>query len=237
MLVDKWKTLEKLQELRAIEELKNGFPDKRACLSWAAKVEPLLSFNIGYKVNFSLKLQILHRDVSVYTAEPTLEEMVTILEMGIEQLKHEMDSGSEAEPVKLGSPMGDYVHQSRVKEMDALGKAKFDLTKLVQLCNELNASRRVGNLFSIVLLCRAIIDHVPPIFGAKTFSEVANSYPGTRSFKESMERLNSSSRKIADQHLHSQIRNSEVLPTITQVDFSNDLDVLLSEIVRVLKGP
>jgi hypothetical protein len=50
-----------------------------------------------------------------------------------------------------------------------------------------------------------------------------------------MNHLDSSARKIADQHLHAQVRNSEVLPNIVQVDFSNDLDVLLAEIVRVLK--
>jgi hypothetical protein len=50
-----------------------------------------------------------------------------------------------------------------------------------------------------------------------------------------MAHLGTSARKIADQHLHVQIRRSEVVPTIVQVDFSNDLDVLLSEIVRLMK--
>ena len=233
--MDKRKTLDKLQELRAWKELEQGFPDQRACLSWAAKVEPLLSFNLSYKFNFSLKLQILHRNVTVDTSGPALLEMITILEMGIEQLKHELDSEVSIAPVKLGSPMGDYVHQSRINELAAIDSKKFDLIKLIQFCNELNSSRRDGNLFSIIILCRAIIDHVSPIFGVKTFNEVANNYAGTKSFKESMERLNNSSRQIADQHLHTQIRSSEVLPNITQVDFSNDLDLLLSEVVRLTK--
>lgn len=232
--MDKRKTLEKLQDLRAWKELEHGFPDKRSCLSWAARVEPLLSFNLAYKMNFSLNLQILHRNLSTHTAEPTLQEMITILEMGVEQLKHDLESEAPIAPLKLSSPMGDYVHQSRIKELAAIGAKQFDLRKLIQFCNELNASRRDGNLFSIIMLCRAIIDHVPPVFGLRTFDEVANNYAGTRSFKESMERLNRSSRKIADQHLHTQIRNGEVLPTITQVDFSNDFDLLLSEVVRIL---
>lgn len=236
MSIDKRKTLDKLQELRAWKELEQGFPDKRACLSWAAKVEPLLSFNLSYKVKFSLKLQILHRHISVDAAGRALLEMVTILEMGIEQLKHELESEASIAPVKLGSPMGDYVHQSRIKELAAIELKTFDLIKLIQFCNELNSSRRDGNLFSIIILCRAIIDHVPPIFGMKTFNEVANNYAGSKSFKESMERLNSSSRKIADQHLHTPIRSSEVLPNITQVDFSNELDLLLSEVVRLLNN-
>ena len=236
MSIDNRKTLNKLQELRAWKELELGFPDKRACFSWAAKVEPLLSFNLSYRFNFSTKLQILHKDVSVYTAGPALEEMVTILEMGIEQLKHELESEVSIAPVKLGGTMGDYVHESRINELGTIDSKKYDLTKLIQFCNELNSSRRDGNLFSIIILCRAIIDHVAPIFGVKSFNEVANNYAGTKSFRESMERLNSSSRKIADQHLHTHIRSSEVLPTITQVDFSNDLDLLLSEVVRLLNN-
>jgi hypothetical protein len=84
------------------------------------------------------------------------------------------------------------------------------------------------------MLTRAIIDHVPPIFGAKTFNEVASNYSGTKSFKDSMLHLSNSARKIGDSHLHVQVRSRESLPNRTQVDFSRDLDVLLGEIVRIL---
>jgi hypothetical protein len=50
-----------------------------------------------------------------------------------------------------------------------------------------------------------------------------------------MANLNNSLRNIADAHLHVQIRQSEVLPTLQQVDFKADLDALLAEIVRILK--
>lgn len=79
---------------------------------------------------------------------------------------------------------------------------------------------------------RAILDHVPPVFELDDFTKVANNF-GTKSFKDSMLNLNNSSRKISDAYLHTQIRKNESLPTLTQVDFSNDLDVLLSEIVRI----
>jgi len=84
------------------------------------------------------------------------------------------------------------------------------------------------------MLVRAIADHIPPIFEKSTFTEVANNH-GSKSFKESMKNLDNSSRKISDSHLHTQIRKKEVLPNSNQVDFSNDLDVLLGEIYRVLK--
>jgi hypothetical protein len=80
---------------------------------------------------------------------------------------------------------------------------------------------------------RAVTDHVPPIFGAPTFAEVANNIGG-KSIKASLHRLETSSRHIADSVLHQQIRKREVVPNRTQVNFSNDLDVLLGEIIRRL---
>jgi len=76
----------------------------------------------------------------------------------------------------------------------------------------------------------------PPIFDQRTFTEVANNYAGTKSFKASIRTLDRSLRNIADQHLHSPIRSSETLPNARQVDFGNDLDVLLAEIVRITKS-
>lgn len=84
------------------------------------------------------------------------------------------------------------------------------------------------------MLIRAIIDHVPPIFGATNFQNVY-SQNGTKSFKQHMEHLDKSSRKIADSYLHGHIRNKESLPNNTQVNFSQDIDVLLAEICRILK--
>ena len=48
--------------------------------------------------------------------------------------------------------------------------------------------------------------------------------------------LEESARTIANIHLHREIRETESLPTMTQVDFINKLDVLLEEIVRILKS-
>ena len=71
----------------------------------------------------------------------------------------------------------------------------------------------------------------------RNFGEVANNYAATKSFRESMQHLENSARNIGDAHLHVQIRKRESLPTPTQVNFSNDLDVLLGEIVRILGIP
>jgi hypothetical protein len=129
-----------------------------------------------------------------------------------------------------------YVDSARTKELHTIKADKFDLTKLIELCKELNKSYSNGSYLAVAMLVRAILDHVSPIFGCKSFAEVASNYSGgSRSFKQSMENLDKSLRKIADAHLHTQIPKKEILPNKTQVNFSNDLDVLLSEIVRILK--
>lgn len=48
-----------------------------------------------------------------------------------------------------------------------------------------------------------------------------------------MQHLDKSLKNIADGYLHLKIRQKEVLPNETQVDFRQDLDLLLSEIIRI----
>lgn len=127
-----------------------------------------------------------------------------------------------------------FVNQNRIKELKTIKNDDFDITKLIRFCEELNSAFSLENFLSTAMLVRAIADHIPPIFGKTSFTEVANNH-GSKSFKESMKNLDNSSRKISDAHLHTQIRKKEVLPNSNQVDFSNDLDVLLAEIYRVLK--
>lgn len=127
-----------------------------------------------------------------------------------------------------------FVNQNRIKELKTIKNDDFDITKLIRFCEELNSAFSLENFLSTAMLVRAIADHIPPIFGKTSFTEVANNH-GSKSFKESMKNLDNSSRKISDSHLHTQIRKKEVLPNSNQVDFSNDLDVLLGEIYRVLK--
>jgi len=103
----------------------------------------------------------------------------------------------------------------------------------VRLCEEINAVYAVRCYFATAMLIRGVLDHVPPLFGLKSFNEVANNYSGAgRSFKDHMEHLNNASRKVADSFLHMPVRQSETLPTPQQVNSGQDLDTLLAEIIR-----
>lgn len=135
---------------------------------------------------------------------------------------------------KNSSEEGTYINKRRLRDLRKINSSKFDLRRLSQMCKEVNAAYP-KNCITVIYLIRGIIDHVPPIFGCNNFTEVVNNYGGGgRSFKELMKNLNDSSRKIADTYLHIQIRKKEFLPNQTQVNFSQSLDMLLGEIIRVL---
>jgi hypothetical protein len=128
-----------------------------------------------------------------------------------------------------------YVTPSRLLDLRNLPRRSLDPTRLIRLCEELNIAHASECHMATAMLVRGIVDHVAPVFGFKKFEEFANNYGGTASFKGSMLHLQGSLRKIADQHLHTPMRESESLPAAAQVDFRQDLDVLLQEVVRALK--
>ena len=79
-----------------------------------------------------------------------------------------------------------FVNVDRLNELRAIKSNRFDLAKLIALCEELNTCYANDCLFAVAFLVRAIPDHVPPILGHKSFTEVCNNYPGGKSFKETM---------------------------------------------------
>ncbi len=128
-----------------------------------------------------------------------------------------------------------YVNNQRIGELSKITNSNFDFVKLIQLCNEINIAWQLGNYFSVIALLRTTLHHISPIFGFKDFAQVASNYSGGQSFKKSMQHLLNSSKNIADNHLHSQIKNKDSLPNDTQVDYRNDLDFLLMEIINITK--
>jgi hypothetical protein len=139
-------------------------------------------------------------------------------------------------PGKPTPASGDpYVADERLSQLKQLSVPRFDVTRLIRSCEEINSAYISKSYMSVVMLARAIVDHVPPIFGMRSFAEVANNFGGPKSFQQSMQHLEGSLRRVADAHLHVQIRDKEVLPEFPQVDFRSAIDVLLAEIIRQLK--
>lgn len=127
-----------------------------------------------------------------------------------------------------------YVSLLRIDDLRELQLVNFDLKRLIKLCEEANICARESCWLALSALNRMILDHIPPLFGCKSFDEVANNYGGNRkqSFKKIMLEL-VAFKNISDRNLHSQIEKVETIPTVQQVDFSKHLDILLDEIIRI----
>lgn len=181
-----------------------------------------------FQHNKSMELDLALTDDSVFELLK-LESNRKLAELDVKIAKARTASAERA-------AASDAIAESRLAELRGLSTAEFDLKKLVRLCEELNTTYREGCYFATAMLIRGILDHVPPLFGQGTFKGVANNYAGGgKSFKESMQHLENAARKVADSHLHMPIRKSETLPVAQQVSFGSQLDVLLSEIVRILQ--
>lgn len=214
--------------------LNSKFPDTGLSADWAAQNNSNLVMGDCYYDDpsswtvFRMTVQTRLR----WLGNLPLRAQITGLSAPAQIQNEAMQAGRKE--IKLNTTSRAYVDPDRINELKALSSGSFDLTKLICLCEELNICFAGECYLSMVILTRSILDHVPPIFGCASFQQIANNYSGAKSFKEAMQNLENSSRKISDYYLHSQIRKSEALPNVTQIDFSNNLDFLLAEIVRVL---
>jgi hypothetical protein len=111
--------------------------------------------------------------------------------------------------------------------------SRFDLRKLIALCEELNKAAENSAWYSVAFLTRAIIDHVPPAFGCTTFAQVVGQVPG-KHLKPAAQALDSFARKVADLHLHEPLKPQLSLPNETQMHVAHYLDVVLGEVERGL---
>ncbi len=172
-------------------------------------------------------------DVKLTSADQTL-----IIHHGtllMQYLSEKVKSKEEIKTNKVNTEI--YVHLDRINELTGIKSNEFDLTKLIQLCKEINIAYQNDCYYSVAMLLRSIVDHVSPIFGYKNFSEFSNNNNKLSvSAKESMKRLDESCRKISDGILHQHIRKKESLPNTVTVNYTNELDILLSEILNKLKG-
>lgn len=198
----------------------------------AIEAKAMLSSELGALNEFSTNLfQAINAGSGGYFGGPSLAAVKNaraIVEGGLNQIRRNTGSASKI----IGQT---YVDTSRLSELRSQTLAAWDAARLIRLAEELNIADANRCYMSVAMLVRAITDHAPPVFSCNTFAEVANNYAGAKSFRGSMQHLNSSLRNIADAHLHVQIRKSEILPTQPQVDFRADLDVLLAETIRLLK--
>ncbi|MFJ8495010.1 hypothetical protein ACIRBZ_42765 [Streptomyces sp. NPDC094038] len=94
---------------------------------------------------------------------------------------------TNSSPVPKAQPVSDpqpktpvYVKEALINELeDKNAHSQWDVTKLVQLTRELNSNFTLDNPYACHALIRAILDHTAPVFGRKTFEQVASNPPAT----------------------------------------------------------
>jgi len=115
-------------------------------------------------------------------------------------------------------------------ELKAIETKQFDTTKLVKFCEEINDSYNRANYLSCSLLIRAVMNHIPPIFGFAKFSQVVAS--SGKSVKAVLSNLQDQARPLADLHTHILIRSKEQLPSKHQIEpYKASFEILIQEIL------
>jgi hypothetical protein len=123
-----------------------------------------------------------------------------------------------------------FLNPEVLEELASMENKKFDIKKLVKFCEELNDSYSRANYLACVLLIRAVMNHIPPIFNVEKFSQVVAS--SGKSIKAILAYLESQARPIADLHTHFLIREKEQIPTKDQVEpYKPSFEILIQEII------
>lgn len=181
------------------------------------------------KSGFLIQEVLEHMRLSSSVALEYYSRYVDVRKINITPLDQSIDK------IPSQSTIYPYVSHERLTSLLEIQSSTFDLARVLAILHELNDSARAGNLHSLALLLRALIDHVAPVFGARTFKEFINSTSLPRSLKKNLELLDTTLRNIADLFLHDHISSRVLLPTELQVDFRQPLDQFLGHLIGQLK--
>lgn len=121
-----------------------------------------------------------------------------------------------------------YVNADLITELEAKqGHTRLSPDKLLQLMRELNACFAEGHHYACHALVRAIIDHVPPILGSRTFEAAASSYAWPTETDRKYAKKLLEFKNQADDVMHRHIRTSRGVITMHDVPLSGYINALL----------
>lgn len=123
-----------------------------------------------------------------------------------------------------------YVGAAVIREIEsAKQRSKWDCRKLLELIRELNVNVASGNGYAANALLRAILDHVPPVFGCKNFAGVVSNVSWGRTDENYVRQL-IAFRVPADDALHRQITKTPTSPlTVDDLPPRRAINRLLDE--------
>lgn len=125
-----------------------------------------------------------------------------------------------------------YIPKKVIRKLHSSSESKP--TKLLAFIDAINISYKSGHFFMVVILVRAILDYVPPIFGFDKATTLVSQISNKRTFKKAIKLLNDSSRQVADDLLHNAAHKPEILK-VDKISCDNIRDNLLIVLDEVSK--
>lgn len=131
-----------------------------------------------------------------------------------------------------------FISTERINDLKKLeGSVKYDLKKLIKICYEINDNYVNENFYSVSLLIRTILNHIPPAFnGRESFEQVLSELNGRKhqTRREVFSRLQDLQRKLADLTAHERLREHEPTMDAQDVQFIPEINFLLKEAYQEL---
>lgn len=201
-------------------------PDEQTAVVYGFK--HLVKRFLGY----ARKIQNQEFQESLSHIDPDIEDIYAVYDLNID-LQVVLDDLKEllSEPsTKLKVLQNEYIDSVLIETLEELHNERYDLTKVVEFSKEINGTFSSGYYLATSLLIRALLNHVPPIFGYEKFSQIVAQ--SSRSRKDLFRPLDEIARDVADLHSHDLIRHKEHIPTDKQLEpFKANLEFLLQEII------
>ncbi|MGW0779147.1 hypothetical protein ACWD01_37500 [Streptomyces sp. NPDC002835] len=175
----------------------------------------------------------LRREIRQYREAATLEKYVHTTARLITAQAEALPAPHPLVPAPAPVPdVGPYVAEELIADLEAKDAA-FRTDKLLALVRELNASYAHQHPYACQMLLRAILDHIPPVFGQEKFQQVVAHGPWGRTEKVYMKQL-TEFRASADDALHRQIGTRTSRFSISDLPTRASVNALLEGVLEHL---
>ncbi|MEV1116124.1 hypothetical protein AB0I91_13715 [Actinosynnema sp. NPDC049800] len=123
-----------------------------------------------------------------------------------------------------------YVDEGLIHQLETLQHPAWHLGRLIAMLHELNSNYAAGHAYSCLMLCRAIIDHVPRLFGVDSYAAVT-SMPNISRSERKLLQLLGDKRFSADHVLHHHIGKKADVITMYDVPDRTGMNILIQHVI------
>ena len=200
---------------------------------------------INKRFEYSVELNIYDKDISCTKIEinsiniiPTNHPLMSLIEneQKNNQTLKDMTTPSLDLQKKLfdsEKDITDFINIDTLKKLKKFNEdKKYIFERLIQFCDEINQNWKNKNYLSVGLLARAIMHHIPSLFGHETFEIFCNNYKfSSISIKKIIKNLHDSQKHISDLINHETAKHSNKIINEQLVDCRREVNALLQELI------